>query len=84
MLAKQYEMARLEEAKDSSVVQVLDQAVPAERKFKPKRALITLGGILGGGFLAVLLALIKEAYSRSRRDPNNTWRWKQASEAWKL
>lgn len=83
LLAKQYEMARLEEAKESSVVQVLDQAVPAERKFKPKRALITLGGILGGGFLAVLFALVKAAYSRSRRDPNNIWRWKQVSAAWK-
>jgi uncharacterized protein involved in exopolysaccharide biosynthesis len=79
MLAKQYEMARLDEARDSSVIQVLDAAVVPERKSKPKRALITLGGVVGGAFLAVLLVLFGEAYQKARRDPGNAWRWKQLS-----
>jgi tyrosine-protein kinase Etk/Wzc len=83
MLAKQYEMARLDEAKDSSVIQVLDAAVASERKSKPKRALITLGGVVGGAFLAVLLVLFGEAYRKARRDPGNAWRWKQLSGNWK-
>jgi tyrosine-protein kinase Etk/Wzc len=40
LLAKQYELARLDEAKDSSIVQVLDKAVEPERKSKPKRAIL--------------------------------------------
>lgn len=83
MLSKQYEMARLDEAKDSSVIQVLDPAVPAQRKSKPHRALITLGGVLGGAVLAALLAFFKEAYRKSRSDPSNAWRWNQFSAAWK-
>lgn len=77
MLAKQYEMARLDEAKEGGVIQVLDIAVPAERKARPKRALITLGGVVVGGLLAVLIAIFTETLRRSRRDPANAARWQQ-------
>jgi uncharacterized protein involved in exopolysaccharide biosynthesis len=39
-LAKQYEVARLDEAKDPPMIQVLDPAVEPERKAKPRRAII--------------------------------------------
>lgn len=42
LLGKQFEVARLDEAKDAHVIQVLDSAVAPERKFKPKRALIVI------------------------------------------
>jgi tyrosine-protein kinase Etk/Wzc len=42
LLAKQYEVARLDESKDSSLIQVLDVAQEPERKSKPKRILIVL------------------------------------------
>lgn len=77
MLAKQYELAKIDESRDSSVVQVLDRPVPAERKTKPKRTLITLAGGLGGAILGVLLAFIREAYIRSRLDPTKGTRWKE-------
>ena len=50
LLAKQYEAARLDEAKDPSVIQVLDPAVQPEKKFRPKRAIIT--------FVSTFVALI--------------------------
>jgi uncharacterized protein involved in exopolysaccharide biosynthesis len=83
VLSKQYELARLDEARDSSVIQVLDTAVPAERKSKPKKALITIGGVLAGGVLALLLALAKEAIFRSRQEPRGAQRLRQLSAAWK-
>ena len=42
LLSKQYELAKLEEARDPVVIQVIDRAVPPERKSRPKRALIVL------------------------------------------
>jgi uncharacterized protein involved in exopolysaccharide biosynthesis len=42
LLAKQYEIARLDESKDSSLIQVLDVAQEPEQKAKPKRVLIVL------------------------------------------
>lgn len=50
LLAKQYEAARLDEAKDSSVIQVLDPALEPEGRFKPKRSMFVM--------VASLLALV--------------------------
>ncbi len=50
LLTQQYELARLQEASDSSTVQFLDYAKPPEKKSKPKRSLIVLAGIFSGFF----------------------------------
>lgn len=83
MLAKQYELARIDESKDSSTIQVLDKAIPAERKSKPKRAIITLVGAIAGGALGILLAFLKDVYARSRRDPDDYGRWQELATVWK-
>jgi tyrosine-protein kinase Etk/Wzc len=69
LLAKQYEAARLDEAKDASVIQVLDNAIEPERKFKPKRGVIVIGGFLGGLFLAILWAFMVETQKAALRSP---------------
>jgi tyrosine-protein kinase Etk/Wzc len=48
LIARQFEAARLDEAKAAPVIQMLDPAEPPERKSGPYRALWTLvGGVLG-------------------------------------
>ena len=44
ILARQFEVAKLDEAKEGSVVQVVDPALPPDRRSFPKRTLIVLGG----------------------------------------
>jgi uncharacterized protein involved in exopolysaccharide biosynthesis len=58
LLAKQYEAAKIDEARDTLFVQQMDKAFPPERKSGPHRALI----VLSATFLA-LLAAILIAYS---------------------
>lgn len=67
-LAKQYEVARIDEAKDAALIQVLDAAQPPERKSKPKRSLIVILSVLAAGFVAVLLAFIREALKKAAAD----------------
>lgn len=57
LLAKQFELARLDEAKDNAVVQVLDAAVEPERPVAPNRLLLTLLALVGGALLALLIIL---------------------------
>ena len=65
LLAKQYEVARLDEANDSAVIQVLDPALIPERKFGPKRAIIMLlTGLLALGS-AVAWAFLTEGRERA-------------------
>lgn len=69
LLAKQYEMARLDEAKESSVIQVMDKAVEPDRKSKPKRTLFVLLWTIVAGFLGIIWALVREAMTKAGSDP---------------
>lgn len=77
LLAKQYEMARLDEASDSAVIQVLDAAAVPERRVKPKRAQMVLFTAIGALFLAVLLAFAKEYFARLRQAPAHQEKWQK-------
>jgi uncharacterized protein involved in exopolysaccharide biosynthesis len=74
LLTQQFEAAKIDEAKDSSIVQVLDSAVEPDRKSRPKPVLITVLTALVAGFLAVILAFLREAAERARRDPEQASR----------
>lgn len=77
LLAKQYEVARLDEAKDTAVIQVLDPAMDPERKFKPKRSALILLSIILAFFAAVAWAFIAEARKRMLADPDGKAQWEQ-------
>jgi tyrosine-protein kinase Etk/Wzc len=64
LLAKQYEAARLDEAKETSVIQVLDAAVEPERKFKPKRAIIVMLSAFAGFFISIIWIFVSELKRR--------------------
>lgn len=66
LLAKQYELAKIDEAKDSVVIQVVDVAIPPDRKSKPLRALIVVLVGLTVGFVMVLWVLIREWAERAQ------------------
>ena len=74
LLAKQYEVAKIEEAKDASTIQVLDKAVAPDRKSKPKRTQIVLLSALASAFILVIFAFAREAFSRTRENPGQSHR----------
>jgi uncharacterized protein involved in exopolysaccharide biosynthesis len=61
LFAKQYELARVDEAREGAVIQVLDAAQPPERKAKPKKALIAIVATLATGFALLLYIFIRQA-----------------------
>jgi uncharacterized protein involved in exopolysaccharide biosynthesis len=65
-LSKQLEAARIDEAKDAVVVQVVDKAVEPERKSGPHRATIILLATLVGFLVACAGTLFSEALKRRR------------------
>lgn len=75
MLSKQYELARIDEAKDSSLIQQLDRAIPAEKKSKPKVLLVAILTFMVGFALAILIALLRDKFERSQMDANTAHRW---------
>jgi len=67
MLVNEYEKARIEEARDTPVVQVLDRAEKPNLRSRPKRKLLVIvGGLLGLGWSAIV-ALFRTAWREDRR-----------------
>jgi uncharacterized protein involved in exopolysaccharide biosynthesis len=60
LMAKQYELARVDEAKEGALIQVVDPAQPPERRSFPRRLYFAAGGALAGLFLASLLLVVRE------------------------
>jgi tyrosine-protein kinase Etk/Wzc len=67
VLTQQYEQQKIEESKDTPTIQVLDKAVPPERKIKPKRAILV--GV--SGMVSLLASTIfvfgLEYFQRSKK-----------------
>ena len=64
LLISQYEQAKLTEARDTPTVQVLDPAIPAERKSRPKILLnVLIAGILSL-FVGLFWAFVRGAMHR--------------------
>ncbi|NTV49335.1 MAG: lipopolysaccharide biosynthesis protein [Geobacteraceae bacterium] len=59
-LTRQFELAKLNEARDSSSLQVLDDAVVPSNKSKPKRSLIVILATVTAFFCSIFLVFIKE------------------------
>lgn len=76
IMARQYEVARIDEARDSAVVQVMDKAIVPDYRTRPKRTLNVIIATLGAGVLAVLLAFILEIFENAMRDPVTASRWR--------
>lgn len=83
LLSKQYELARIDEAKDSSTIQILDSAIPAEKKSKPRRLIIILLGFFGGGIISLFFALMRDAFLQSSKDDVEKYRWQMLKKAWR-
>ena len=68
LLAKQYEIARVDESREGAVIQIVDAAQPPEWKTKPKRALIAVIATLAAGFALLLFAFVRKALANVGRD----------------
>jgi hypothetical protein len=69
ILARQFELAKLDEAKQGALIQVVDPAVPPDRKSFPKRGLIVIGAAAFGFLFGVFTALFQAGFQRVKDDP---------------
>jgi uncharacterized protein involved in exopolysaccharide biosynthesis len=62
LMARQYELARVDESREGALIQVVDAAMPAERKVKPKRSMIALGAAFAGPLLLGLFFIARQRF----------------------
>ena len=83
-MIKQYEAARIDEARESQILFPVDLAESPKRRSSPKRVQFVLIAGLAAFFLIVLWVFIKKALRESQTDPAVSEKWVMMKKAWKL
>ncbi len=69
LLARQYETAKVDEARQGAEVQVVDQAIVPDHHSSPKRTLMVIGAAFLGIVIGLVSALVSEGLARISRNP---------------
>jgi tyrosine-protein kinase Etk/Wzc len=69
IIARQFEAAKLDEAKEGAIIQVVAPATVPDRRSSPKRAIIVIVATCVGFFFGVLFALLHGALQYAKQDP---------------
>ena len=83
LFTKQYEIARVDEAREGAVIQVLDVATPPEKKAKPQKAMIAIIATLTTAFVLLLYVFIKNALKSSEQDEETSAKMAALKASWK-
>ena len=69
ILARQFELAKLDEAKEGALIQVIDPAIPPDRQSFPKRSLIVIVATAAGFLVGMIIAFLTAGFERLGEDP---------------
>jgi len=83
LFAKQYELAKVDEAREGAVIQVLDVAQSPEKKSKPKKALMAIIATLASGFALLLFIFIRQALRNGAQDKETAGKLAQLKASWR-
>jgi tyrosine-protein kinase Etk/Wzc len=83
LLAKEFEVAKLDEAREGSIVQVVDAAVVPDKRSSPHRLLIVIGVTIFSFFLAAFLIILRQGLIRVFQLPENRQRLEAIKRRWK-
>jgi uncharacterized protein involved in exopolysaccharide biosynthesis len=83
-MLRQYEIAKLDEAKEGPVLQQVDVAMPPDYKSKPSRALIVLASTFVALLFSSLWVIVRRYSALSRQDdPGSEEAWRAMRQAWR-
>ena len=83
LFSKQFELAKVDEAREGAVIQVLDPAQPPERKSKPKKALIAIIATFAAGFALLLFVFIRQALRNSSQNSESVNKLVSIQASWR-
>jgi capsular polysaccharide biosynthesis protein len=83
-MIKQYEAARIDEARESQILFPVDVAKSPERRSSPKRLQLVLIVSSVAFFLTLLIVFIKRALRHAKSNPDSFQKWVNVKKAWKL
>ena len=82
MFSKQYVLAKVDEAREGAVMQVVDKAVPPERKSKPKKAMVAALSAVAGGFCLLLFVFIRHSFRQAKSNSETAQKVEAIKRSW--
>ncbi len=70
ILARQFELAKLDEARQGAVIQVVDGAIPPDTRSFPNRVLIVVGATALGFIVALVFVVLQAVFNYWKSDSN--------------
>ena len=83
LFAKQFELAKADEAREGPVIQVVDIAEAPERKSRPKRAQVALIASLGSGVLLLLFVFVRHGFRSAKGAPESAEKMQRLALSWR-
>jgi uncharacterized protein involved in exopolysaccharide biosynthesis len=83
IFSRQYELARLDEAKEGNAMQVIDAATPPERRSRPRRAQTAINALLATFALMVVFLEGRHFWGLWSRRPQNGGQVDRLRKAWR-
>ncbi len=83
LFSRQFELAKVDEAREGAVIQVLDYAQPPERKSNPKKASIAIIATLAAGFALLLFVFIRQALRNSSQNSDSANKLASIQASWR-
>jgi uncharacterized protein involved in exopolysaccharide biosynthesis len=81
ILARQFEIAKLDEAKEGALVQVVDPAVPPDKRSFPKRGMIVIAATAAGFFVGIIVAMAHALFANINLDSEQAVKFMHLKEA---
>jgi hypothetical protein len=72
IIARQFEAAKLDEAREGAIIQVVAPATVPDRRSSPKRAIIVIVATFVGFFFGIFFALLRGAIDHAKQDPETS------------
>lgn len=83
LFAKQFELAKVDEARDGPLIQVVDEALPPERKSKPMKGQIAVSAALVVGVSLLIFVFVRQAIRQQVADPAAAAKFARLRQAWR-
>lgn len=71
LMAKQLELARLDEMREGAAIQIIDVAMPPEFKSSPRRALVAMATSISVGVILLVFVLFRESLRIAGQEPQS-------------
>jgi uncharacterized protein involved in exopolysaccharide biosynthesis len=83
LLAKEFEIAKLDEAKEGAIVQVVDPAIPPDKRSSPQRTLIVIIAAMSAFIVACSWVVFRERLGQAFELPENRQRLRIMKGLWR-